>query len=101
LLEAVRTGLVFGVIEATTPLIGWTVGVAASRLIQSLDHWIAFVLLAIVGGHMIFNAVSQSPSQDRAAQNGSWFILLATAIGTSTDAMIVGVSLAFWMSISY
>jgi manganese efflux pump family protein len=95
LVEAVRTGLVFGVIEAITPLIGWTAGIAASRFIQSVDHWIAFVLLAIVGGHMIFNAVRKSPSQDRAAQNGSWFILLATAIGTSIDAMIVGVSLAF------
>src|SRR5258705_10106671 len=44
---------------------------------------------------MIFNALSNSSSQDRTAQNGSWFILLVTAIGTSIDAMIVGVSLAF------
>jgi manganese efflux pump family protein len=95
LLEAVRTGLVFGVIEGITPIIGWTAGLAASRFIESVDHWIAFVLLAIVGGHMIFNAVRKSPSQDREVQTGSWFILLVTAFGTSIDAMIVGVSLAF------
>jgi putative Mn2+ efflux pump MntP len=75
--------------------IGWTAGLAASRIIESVDHWIAFVLLAIVGGHMIFNALRNSSSLDLAAQNGSWFILLVTATGTSIDAMIVGVSLAF------
>src|SRR5437016_479452 len=75
LLEAVKTDFVFGVVEAITPLIGWTAGLAASRFIKSVDHSIAFVLLGIVGGHMIFNALMNSSSQDRVEQNGSWFIL--------------------------
>lgn len=92
--EALRTGLVFGVVEAITPLIGWLAGIVASQYVQSVDHWIAFILLAIVGGRMVMEGFSRkeeaAPSDSR-----SLMILMATAIGTSIDAMAVGVSLAF------
>lgn len=91
--EALRTGLVFGVVEAITPVIGWAVGVAASRFIQSVDHWIAFALLGGVGINMIVNAVRNKV--ETAPAGGSMSVLLATAVGTSLDAMAVGVSLAF------
>lgn len=91
--EALRTGLVFGVIEALTPVIGWAAGVAASGYVQAFDHWIAFVLLAAVGGNMVRGAI-RGRTED-APDRRSFGVLLATAVGTSLDAMAVGVSLAF------
>ena len=54
--NAIRTGAIFGVIEAITPLIGWAAGVAASQYVAAVDHWIAFALLAGVGTHIILQA---------------------------------------------
>ena len=91
--EALRTGIVFGVVEALTPLLGWAAGFAASRYVEAVDHWIAFTLLAGVGLHMLyatFQAKEDAPQTGR-----SLAVLIATAIGTSLDAMAVGVSLAF------
>lgn len=94
--EAVRTGLVFGVIEMLTPLIGWGAGTIVVDYVRAIDHWIAFVLLGAVGGHMILNALRHKDERnDTAPRNRSLILLLATAIGTSIDAMAVGVSLAF------
>jgi len=93
LLEALRTGVVFGIVEAITPVIGWAAGVAASGFVQAIDHWIAFLLLAGVGIHMLHAAIRGG---EHAAPKGKGLaVLLATAIGTSLDAMAVGVSLAF------
>jgi putative Mn2+ efflux pump MntP len=94
-IEAAKTGLVFGVIEAITPVIGWAAGVAANRFIESVDHWIAFVLLALVGGHMAWNAIRHHADDAAPDKTKSRLTLFVTAIGTSIDAMIVGVSLAF------
>lgn len=94
-LEAVRTGIVFGVVEAITPLIGWAAGVVASQYVAQVDHWIAFGLLGLVGGRMLLHSLKPSEERAAVAQNRSWWLLLATAVGTSLDAMAVGVSLAF------
>lgn len=92
--EALRTGAVFGLVEAITPIIGWAAGVAASAYVEAFDHWIAFVLLAGVGLHMLYAALT-GREEERAPRGRSLAILIATAIGTSLDAMAVGVSLAF------
>lgn len=91
--SAIRTGAIFGVVEALTPLIGWTAGVAASRYIAAVDHWIAFALLAAVGLHMIFQALTRGEEERRTSS--SLGATIVTAVGTSLDAMAVGVSLAF------
>lgn len=91
--EALRTGLVFGIIEAITPVMGWLAGVAASRVIESVDHWIAFILLAGVGLHMLHSAIWKA--KDEQPGERSLNVLVITAIGTSLDAMAVGASLAF------
>lgn len=91
---ALRTGLVFGVVETLTPLLGWALGVAASRHVQAVDHWVAFVLLAGAGGHMARQALKRPAEAGHPAAAG-WWPLVATAVGTSIDAMAVGVSLAF------
>lgn len=93
---ALRTGAVFGAVEAVTPLIGWALGVAAAGFVKSVDHWIAFGLLAAVGGKMLADALSRGGSEaEEAAPASGLMALLATAIGTSIDAAAVGVSLAF------
>jgi Putative manganese efflux pump len=92
--EALRTGFVFGTIEAITPVIGWAVGLAASGYITAIDHWIALTLLAAIGGKMIWES-ARRPDERRKPNRHSLKILVATAIGTSIDAMAVGVTLAF------
>jgi len=95
LVEALRTGMVFGVVETITPLIGWAAGIAASKYVEQIDHWIAFALLGLVGGKMLLHSLEDAEEREATAQNRSWWVLLATAVGTSIDAMAVGVSLAF------
>ncbi len=94
--EALRTGAIFGVIEAITPLIGWALGYAASGFVKSWDHWIAFTLLSILGVRMIFAAL-HAPVEaevDKPMRRGFW-LLAITGFATSIDAMAVGVGLAF------
>ncbi|PJF10732.1 manganese efflux pump MntP family protein [Pseudorhodobacter sp. MZDSW-24AT] len=92
---ALGTGVVFGVVEMITPLIGWLLGVVASQYVQAFDHWIAFGLLGAVGAHMAWAALSRSPEAPVSAGSASLVALVVTAVGTSLDAMAVGVSLAF------
>lgn len=94
--EALRTGLIFGVIEAITPVIGWAIGQAASSYVTQWDHWIAFTLLLGLGLYMIYNGVKpdEDEPEDKPSQHSFW-ILVVTAIATSIDALAVGVGLAF------
>ncbi|MGK9172997.1 manganese efflux pump MntP [Yokenella regensburgei] len=94
--EALRTGLIFGVIETLTPLIGWGMGMLASQFVLEWNHWIAFILLVFLGGRMVLEgcrAGSEDPLH-APCRHGFW-LLVATAIATSLDAMAVGVGLAF------
>lgn len=96
--EALRIGVIFGVVESITPIIGWTIGLAASHFIAEWDHWIAFLLLGGLGSHMIWEGLrSDSGGRTRAvrARKPSFWLLVATALATSIDAMAVGVTLAF------
>src|SRR5476649_1263877 len=94
--EALRTGLIFGVIEAITPLIGWGIGLVASKYIMAWDHWVAFTLLFILGARMIVEGLKTKPEEEMTGQSSHGFwILAATAVGTSLDAMAIGVGLAF------
>ncbi len=93
--EAIKAGIIFGVIEAITPIIGWLLGSAASEYITNWDHWIAFGLLFLLGLHMIKNGFSQGEeSEDRPSKHSFW-ALAVTGFATSIDAMAVGVGLAF------
>jgi len=92
LTEALRTGLIFGVVEAITPIIGWAVGVAAVAWIAQIDHWVAFALLGVLGVHMACKALSSTDREP--APRHSLSKLVLTAFATSLDAMAVGISLA-------
>ncbi|WP_136686036.1 manganese efflux pump MntP [Falsirhodobacter xinxiangensis] len=93
--RAIGTGMVFGIVEMITPLIGWFLGVVASQYIQAFDHWIAFGLLGAVGTHMAWNSLGRHPETPVDGGSATMLALIVTAIGTSLDAMAVGVSLAF------
>lgn len=101
LLDALRAGLIFGVIEAITPIIGWLLGRAASQYVQAFDHWIAFGLLGVLGAHMIIAGLnpddeSEADNDDEAGeQHKSFWTLAVTGFATSIDAMAIGVGLAF------
>jgi putative Mn2+ efflux pump MntP len=95
LAEAFRMGLIFGVVEAITPIIGWLIGQAASQFVKDWDHWIAFGLLLILGLHMIYNGLKASEEKEEKTKQHGFFLLVVTAIATSIDALAVGIGLAF------
>mgnify|MGYP003150569654 CR=1 FL=1 len=95
LVEAFRIGLIFGSIEAVTPLIGWLIGQSASGYVEAWDHWIAFSLLMILGLHMIHEGVKPEEEGVEKPTKPSLSRTCLTAFSTSIDAMAVGVSLAF------
>ena len=95
--------LFFGGFQALMPLIGWLLGKQFERYIVSIDHWIAFVLLAFIGGKMIWEALS-GEEEDKEAAGFALRELFALAVATSIDALAVGVTFAFlsvniWASI--
>lgn len=95
-------GLAFGVAQAVMPLLGWLLGSTFAEAIAPFDHWISFGLLALVGGKMIWEALTPDPPadaehpghvHDTEAYSAREVVLLA--IATSIDALAVGVSFAF------
>ncbi|MEG0779933.1 MAG: manganese efflux pump MntP family protein [Oscillospiraceae bacterium] len=93
--RAVTIALFFGGFQALMPLLGWTLGIQFSSYINAFDHWIAFVLLAIIGGKMV--ADSRGNETEAAVDTGKtdYRELLVLAIATSIDALAVGVTFAF------
>jgi manganese efflux pump family protein len=89
---AMRIGLVFGGVETLTPIIGWLLGRMASGFIEAVDHWVAFTILALIGGKMIYEGFHNEEVERKESHKLS--ILILTAIGTSIDAMAVGATLA-------
>ncbi len=93
---AMRTGVIFGLVEMSAPIVGWLLGIAFAGYVEAIDHWIAFVLLVGVGGHMVWEAFEDDddPEAAEAETKGSVLLLVVTAVGTSIDSMVVGISLA-------
>ena len=90
-----KAALMFGVIEAITPVIGWALGLIAAAFVDHIGHWIAFGLLLAVGGNFIWQALRGSDDDDDDAPHGSgMWSLIGTAVATSIDAGAVGVGLA-------
>lgn len=94
--HAIRIGLIFGVIETLTPLIGWALGLFATHFVLEWNHWIAFTLLTFLGIRMIVEGVRAEPDDEKQTlRRHSFWLLVTTAFATSIDAMAVGVGLAF------
>lgn len=91
--QALLVGLWFGLFQALMPAIGYLLGFRFAGLIESIDHWIAFVLLVIIGGNMIRESIkSDEECCDPSLAFGVMFML---AVATSIDALAVGVTFAF------
>lgn len=87
-------GLWFGIFQAGMPLIGYILGVQFQELITSIDHWIAFVLLGIIGGNMIKEALSDDDCEET-DESLDVKTMFGLAVATSIDALAVGVTFAF------
>lgn len=87
-------GAWFGGFQALMPTIGYLLGVRFEQYITAIDHWIAFVLLALIGANMIREAVSPGGDEEADASLGFRTMLLM-AVATSIDALAVGITFAF------
>ena len=89
---ALRAGLYFGGFQAGMPLIGYLLGSRFEKSIQSIDHWVAFILLAIIGGNMIKESMEKAEKLDCSC---NFKKMIPLAIATSIDALAIGVTFAF------
>lgn len=90
---ALLVGLYFGGFQAAMPLFGYFLGSSFSLAIRAYDHWVAFILLAVIGANMIkesFSKEEECPNPDLDVKN-----MVLLAIATSIDALAVGVTFAF------
>jgi putative Mn2+ efflux pump MntP len=98
--NAIKIAGFFGLFQGVMPFIGWLVGVKFNYYVVKIDHWIAFILLASIGGKMVYEAyknqdecaIDVASDEEDELSNKELFIL---AIATSIDALAVGVSFAF------
>ena len=90
--HAALAGLYFGGFQFLMPVIGYLLGFRFENIIQNVDHWIAFVLLAFIGGNMIKESFSKAEEM-----NDDFGIktMLIMAVATSIDALAVGITFAF------
>ena len=109
--HALKIGLYFGAFQALMPLAGWLAGSQFKDYITSVDHWIAFGLLAFIGGKMIWEAFGEKDEEGEAIEGMCEVAisaqgtvcedtlrtgrLLVLAVATSIDALAVGISFAF------
>lgn len=90
--------LFFGGFQALMPAVGWLLGSRFEQYIVSVDHWIAFILLGLIGGKMIWEAVREQEASDVVEELDAPLDireLLVMAVATSIDALAVGITFAF------
>ena len=90
--HALLVGLYFGGFQALMPVLGWLLGYRFETLITRYDHWVAFVLLALIGGNMIRESFSQ---EEELNDDFGVKTMLLLAVATSIDALAVGITFAF------
>lgn len=93
--HALVIALFFGVFQGVMPLIGWFLGTQFEQYITPVDHWIAFALLAYIGGKMIWDAFHEEGEAEACESRLDMKELFMLAIATSIDALAVGITFAF------
>jgi putative Mn2+ efflux pump MntP len=91
--------LFFGGFQALMPFLGWLLGSQFAQYIESVDHWVAFGLLALIGGNMVREALSPEDEEESAcpaADRLDLKRLFMMAVATSIDALAVGITFAFF-----
>ena len=84
----------FGLFQGLMPLLGYFLGKAFSAMISSFDHWVAFFLLAFIGGKMVWEAIHPEEDEEECSISLPFSTILTQAVATSIDALAVGVSFA-------
>lgn len=99
--KAVAMPLTYGLFQAVMPIIGFYVGMAFLSYIEAFDHWIAFILLLIIGGKMVFDGIKElrSPEEELQPKKFSFAEVFVQGIATSIDALAVGFSLNTMLNI--
>lgn len=102
--KAFIIALYFGFFQALMPVIGYFLGATFSDLVTNIDHWIAFVLLSIIGGNMIKESFDDE--EEKRNDDVDFRTMIVLAIATSIDALAIGITFAFLktnivVSISY
>ncbi len=92
--QAVKISFFFAAFQFIMPVIGYFAGTTFSGLIEACDHWVAFLLLAIIGGKMIYEAFSKNEDEQKSENPLALKTLTVLAIATSIDALAVGVTFA-------
>lgn len=95
--QAAVIALFFGAFQGLMPVIGWALGTQFERYITPVDHWIAFVLLALIGGKMLWEALRGGDDELACPvdQKLDFKELVMLAVATSIDALAVGITFAF------
>lgn len=93
--KAIVIGLYFGLFQALMPTIGYFLGTAFESFVTNIDHWIAFFLLAIIGGKMIKGAFGENNKENH-NDSIDFNTMIILAIATSIDALAVGITFAFF-----
>lgn len=94
--HAFVTALFFGGFQALMPTLGWLLGSQFADAIQSVDHWIAFVLLVLIGGNMVRESLGgEEKAEDVSGETLDLRRLTVLAVATSIDALAVGITFAF------
>ena len=100
-------GIWFGGFQALMPLLGFFLGSLFAHAIEAIDHWVAFGLLALIGGNMLREALGGEEDECEDCENSLTVkSMLPMAIATSIDALAVGISLAvvnanIWVSVAF
>ena len=90
--KALKIALAFGIFQGIMPVLGWFTGLGFRELLLQVNHWIAFILLAIIGGKMIYETCQ--PETETKFNPLDNYTLIGLAIATSIDALAVGLSLS-------
>jgi putative Mn2+ efflux pump MntP len=94
--QAFLIALSFGFFQAAMPLLGWLLGMQFERYITAIDHWIAFILLSIIGSKMLYDSLTEDASCPvETVTRLDLRELLLLSIATSIDALAVGITFAF------
>ncbi len=93
--HALKIAAFFGGFQALMPVAGWSLGRLGADFITAIDHWVAFALLSIIGGKMLWEALFDKRDDNERSDPLNIYILLTLAFATSIDAAAVGISLSF------
>ena len=99
-----KTALFMAIFQGAMPLIGWLIGSSFKNVVESYDHWIAFILLLVIGVKLIYDGLTESSEDKSRLDMTKNTVLAGMALATSIDALIIGIGFGFidiniWLAI--